>query len=72
VNPRTGRSLNLITAVVIYMFYNNMISVTNSWVGRGKIGAASGLLSIHLLMIILLLVLFYHRTSPTAWRKLKR
>lgn len=72
VNPRAGRSLNLITAVVIYMFYNNMISVTNSWVGRGKLDATIGLLSIHLLMFIVLLVLFYHRTSVTAWRKLKR
>lgn len=72
VNPRAGRSLNLITAVVIYMFYNNMISVTNSWVGRGKLDATIGLLSIHLLMFIVLLVLFYHRTSATAWRKLKR
>ncbi|HAF45889.1 MAG TPA: LPS export ABC transporter permease LptF [Gallionellaceae bacterium] len=72
VNPRAGRSLNLITAVVIYMFYNNMISVTNSWVGRGKLDATIGLLSIHLLMFIVLLALFYHRTSVTAWRKLKR
>lgn len=72
VNPRAGRSLNLITAVVIYMFYNNMISVTNSWVGRGKLDATTGLLSIHLLMFIVLLVLFYHRTSATAWRRLKR
>lgn len=72
VNPRAGRSLNLITAVVIYMFYNNMISVTNSWVGRGKLDATIGLLGIHLLMFIVLLVLFYHRASITAWRKFKR
>jgi lipopolysaccharide export system permease protein len=72
VNPRAGRSLNMITAVVIYMVYNNMISVTNSWVGRGKISAASGLWGIHLLMFAAMLVLFYHRTSPSAWRRLKK
>jgi lipopolysaccharide export system permease protein len=72
VNPRAGRSINLIAAMVIYMFYNNMISVTNSWVGRGKIGAATGLLSIHLFMFVVTLVLFYHRTSVSAWRRLKR
>jgi len=72
VNPRAGRSLNLISAMVIYMFYNNMISVTNSWVGRGQISPAAGILGIHLLMFAVMLVLFYHRTSASAWRRLKR
>ena len=72
VNPRAGRSLNMIMAVVIYMFYNNMISVTNSWVGRGKISATAGLWGIHLLMFAVLLVLFYHRSSASAWRRLRR
>jgi lipopolysaccharide export system permease protein len=72
VNPRAGRSLNMIIAVVIYMFYNNMISVTNSWVGRGKLSAASGLLGIHFLMFVVLLVMFYYRWSATSWRRLRR
>ena len=72
VNPRAGRSLNMIIAMVIYMFYNNMISVTNSWVGREKISAGAGLLGIHLLMFTVLLILFYHRSSASSWRKLKR
>jgi lipopolysaccharide export system permease protein len=72
VNPRAGRSLNMIIAMVIYMFYNNMISVTNSWVGREKISAGAGLLGIHLLMFAVLLILFYHRSSASSWRKLKR
>ena len=72
VNPRAGRSLNLITAMVIYMFYNNMISVTNSWVARGKISPAAGLLGIHLLMFAVMLLLFYHRSSASSWRRLRR
>ena len=72
VNPRAGRSLNMIIAVVIYMFYNNMISVTNSWVGRGKISPAAGLWGIHLLMLVVLLILFYHRSSSSAWRRWRR
>lgn len=72
VNPRAGRSLNMIIAVVIYMFYNNMISVTNSWVGRGKISPAAGLWGIHLLMLGVLLILFYHRSSSSAWRRWRR
>jgi lipopolysaccharide export system permease protein len=58
--------------MVIYMFYNNMISVTNSWVGRGKMSAAAGLWGIHLLMVVALLVLFYHRSSAHSWRRFRR
>ena len=72
VNPRAGRSINLITAMVIYMFYNNMISVTNSWVGRGKLGPVAGLWGIHLFMFTVMLVLFYHRSSASPWRRWKR
>jgi lipopolysaccharide export system permease protein len=72
VNPRAGRSLNLIIAIVIYMVYNNMISVTNSWVGRGQISAAAGLWGIHLAMLAITLVLFYHRSSASSWRRLRR
>lgn len=72
VNPRAGRSFNMVIAVVIYMFYNNMISVTNSWVGHEKISAAAGLMGIHLLMAFVLLVLFYHRSSASSWRRLRR
>jgi lipopolysaccharide export system permease protein len=72
VNPRAGRSINLITAMVIYMFYNNMISVTNSWVGRGKLSPVLGLWGIHLFMFAVMLILFYHRSSPSSWRRLRR
>ncbi|MBI5890157.1 MAG: LPS export ABC transporter permease LptF [Nitrosomonadales bacterium] len=72
VNPRAGRSLNLIIAIVTYMFYNNMISVTNSWVGYGKVSATVGLLSIHSLMILVTLLMFYHRSSVSVWRRWKR
>jgi len=72
VNPRAGRSLNLISAMVIYMFYNNMISVTNSWVGRGKISVAAGMWGIHMLMFVVMLIFFYHRSSASSWRRLRR
>jgi len=72
VNPRAGRSLNLIVAVVVYMFYNNMISVTNSWVGQGKIGAVSGILGIHLLMFTVMLVMFYQRMSVSPWSRIRK
>lgn len=70
VNPRAGRSLNLIMAVVIYMIYNNMISVTNSWVGQEKMGPVIGLLGIHGLMFALMVLSFYRRLSVFSLRRL--
>lgn len=72
VNPRTGRSFNLIIAIMLYMFYNNMISLSNSWVGRGIISPATGMLVIHALMAAVLLVMFYRRATLSMGRRLKR
>lgn len=72
VNPRAGRSLNMIMALVIYMLYNNMISVTNSWVGQGKMSPGIGLWGLHALMLGLAAVLFYRRLSVFSWRRLMR
>ncbi len=72
VNPRAGRSLNLIMALVIYMIYNNMISVTNAWVGQEKVGPIMGLLAIHGAMFILMLLFFQHRLSGSLWRRFMR
>jgi lipopolysaccharide export system permease protein len=72
VNPRAGRSLNLVMALVLYMVYNNMISVTNTWVGQERIGAVMGLAGIHALMFALVAVLFYRRMSTFSLRRLMK
>ncbi len=72
VNPRAGRSLNMIGALLLYMLYNNLISVLNTWVGQEKIAAIAGLLGIHVVMFVLMLLLFYYRLSVfSIWRFLK-
>jgi len=70
VNPRAGRSLNMIGAFVLYMLYNNLISVINSWVGQEKIAASVGLLGIHGIMFMLMLALFHYRLSVFSLRRL--
>jgi lipopolysaccharide export system permease protein len=69
VNPRAGRSLNLIIAIVLYMFYNNMISVTNTWVGQGKMSPGIGLLAIHAFMLGVTLLVFYRRMTLYSLRR---
>ena len=73
VNPRAGRSLNLILAIVLYMLYNNMISVTNAWVGQGKLSPALGLWGLHAAMLVITVLMFYYRITLFSlrgvWRK---
>ncbi len=63
VNPRAGRSINLVVAVLIYMVYNNVISIMQASIAQGRIGFAAGIVGIHIVMIALLLVLFYRRLT---------
>jgi lipopolysaccharide export system permease protein len=76
VNPRAGRSLNLILAIVLYMLYSNMISVTNTWVGQGKLSPGIGLWGIHAVMLVITALMFYRRMtlfSISLWeRRAKR
>ncbi|MBI5438524.1 MAG: LPS export ABC transporter permease LptF [Nitrosomonadales bacterium] len=70
VNPRAGRSLNLVLAIVLYMFYSNMISVTNAWVGQGKLSPGIGLWGIHAVMLAIILLMFYRRMAMFSLRRL--
>ena len=72
VNPRAGRSLNMISALVVYMLYNNLMSVINTWVGQEKIAASAGLLGIHGFMIVIVVLLFYFRLSVFSFSRLLR
>lgn len=72
VNPRAGRSLNMISALIIYMLYNNLMSVINTWVGQEKISAGSGLLGIHVVMVVLVVLLFYYRLSVFSLKRILR
>ena len=61
VDPRAGRSANFALALVIYMIYNNLLSIMQAWVTQGKVYAAVGLWPVHLLFLILTIYMFYRR-----------
>jgi len=69
VNPRAGRSMNLVLALVLYMIYNNMISVTNAWVWQGKLSPGIGLWGIHTLMLTVTILMFYRRMTLFSLRR---
>ncbi|HEX5363669.1 MAG TPA: LPS export ABC transporter permease LptF [Gallionella sp.] len=70
VNPRAGRSLNMVLAIVLYMLYSNMISVSNSWVAQGKLSHLIGLWAVHLIMLAITALMFQRRMSLLSWRRL--
>jgi lipopolysaccharide export system permease protein len=72
VNPRAGRSLNLVIAIVLYMLYSNMIGVTNTWVGQGKLSPTVGLVGLHGVMLGITALMFYWRISLFSLRRLLR
>src|SRR5215831_4516066 len=61
VNPRAGRSLNLVLALLVYMIYSNLLSIAQAWIAQSRISLATGLWGVHALMLVLLLVMFYRR-----------
>ena len=73
VNPRAGRSLNLILAVLLYMIYSNFLSITQAWVAQSKLSPYLGLWLAHGVMLLALWLLFYRRLvlAPfwAAWLK---
>jgi len=70
VNPRAGRSLNLVLAIVLYMLYSNLISVSNAWVAQGKLSPGIGLWGIHALMLLVTILMFQRRMMLFSWRRL--
>ena len=66
VNPRASRSTNLIFALLTYMVYSNLISVSQAWVSQGKISFHMGWWVVHVAMLALLVALFFRRMSISS------
>jgi lipopolysaccharide export system permease protein len=72
VNPRAGRSMNLVLALLIYMTYSNLLSIAQAYIAQSRIGLSVGLWGVHGLMILVLLILFYRRlVVGSLWRRLR-
>ena len=78
-DPRSGRSINFVFAIVIYIIYNNMLSIMQAWLAQGKMSASIGLWPVHFLFSMMAIYLFYRRAHQlpiapkiltTSWFKL--
>jgi lipopolysaccharide export system permease protein len=61
VNPRAGRSVNLIFALLTYVVYSNLLSVSQARVAQGRMDFGTGLWLVHAAMATLLLVMLAQR-----------
>ena len=71
VNPRAGRSVNLVFALLTYMVYSNLLSVSQARVAQGKLAFSTGWWLVHAVMLVLLAALFAQRMSlfRLPWRR---
>ncbi|HEX4985449.1 MAG TPA: LPS export ABC transporter permease LptF [Burkholderiales bacterium] len=63
VNPRAGRSLNLMLAALLYMVYSNMLSIFQAWVAQQRVGVFAGMWTVHAAMLAIVALMFYARLS---------
>jgi lipopolysaccharide export system permease protein len=60
-NPRRGRTLNLVMAVLIYLTYSNLLNVVQSWVEQGKMSFPVGLIGLHVIVAGIVAFIFWLR-----------
>lgn len=61
VNTRANRSYGLIVALLLYFIYNNLMSVTQTWIVQGDWGLMAGLAAAHLPAIAALAAYYAYR-----------
>ena len=73
VNPRIGRSFNLMVAILVFAIYYNWISFSQSHLAQGNLGLTLALFLTHGLMAVLVATLFQRRLSiHSLFRTLRR
>ena len=79
VNPRGGRSANLLLALLVFVVYSNMVGVLQAAVSQERLALAMGWWPLHLLAALLVAFLFSWRIlmnsryHPLAyWNAFKR
>jgi len=76
INPRSGRSVNIILALLLFVIYNNLLGVSHSIVSIGNTKILYGLWPVHLSFGAISIYLFYRRSLnlplfPTQFLKNK-
>ena len=60
-SPRTGKGVNLLFGVIIFLLYNNGLLVAKNSIESGQLNPLIGLWSIHILMILCMIIFYQLR-----------
>lgn len=66
VNPRAGRSLNVLFAILIYATYSNLIGLSQDWIERSIMSFGQSMAAVHGAMALLILAAYWHRYRGPA------
>jgi lipopolysaccharide export system permease protein len=66
-NPRVGRSINLIIAVLAFAIYLNALNTVQAWVQQERVSFALGVWVVHAVVLLGIAVLFARRVYMQRW-----
>jgi lipopolysaccharide export system permease protein len=66
VNPRRGRTLNLMIALVLAVSYSNAVGIVQAAVGQGRLAFGMAWWPLHLAALIIIGVLFFWRNNTNS------
>jgi len=66
-SPRTGKGINLIIGIVVFMLYNNSLIVAKSSIEMGQLSPIIGMWSIHLSLFLFLIIFYMFREGKISY-----
>jgi len=60
-SPRTGKGINLIIGLVVFMLYTNALVVAKSAIENGQLNPLIGMWGIHFLLLLILIIFYQFR-----------
>ncbi len=68
VNPRAGRSYQFALALLTFVVYYNMVNIGQSWIGHGRFGFTTWMLTLHGGVLFLAFGWLWARNQNWSWR----
>jgi lipopolysaccharide export system permease protein len=65
-SPRSGKGINLLFGIIIFMLYNNGLLVAKNSIESGQLNAFVGLWVIHILLILFMIIFYQFRQGKLS------
>jgi lipopolysaccharide export system permease protein len=69
-NPRQGQYAKILSGILIYLIYNNLLNVAKKWVERGDVVPIIGVWWVHIILLLIILFLFNLSFFQSVFQKL--